>query len=105
MKLQVELSGYTKVREVVEITYVGTEVIGGNEAARFIGTDLADTLKQLQGGSFVIVKARLPSTFKTDRKTLRYHHGMPAGTEVKIQSKPFLVSLLPVLEKYLPNAD
>jgi len=105
MKLQVELVGYTKVRELVEITSVGTEVIGGNEAARYVGAEIADTLKQLQGGSFVIVKARLPSTFKTDRKTHRYYHGMPATTEVKIQSKPFLVSLLPVLEKYLPDAE
>jgi multidrug resistance efflux pump len=105
MKLQVALAGYTKTPETVEITYVGTEVIGGSEAARYIGAELADTLKQLQGGSFVIVKARLPRTFKTDRKEFRYHHGMTAKTEVKIQDKPFLVTLLPVLEKYLPNAD
>jgi len=105
MKVQVQLAGYTRTPDEVEITFVGTEVIGANEAARVVGAELADTLKQLQGGSFVIVKARLPSTFKTDRKTMRYHHGMLAQTEVKIQSKPFLVTLLPVLEKHLPDAE
>ncbi len=105
MQLQVQLAGYTKMPETVEITYVGTEVIGGNEAAKYVGVELADTLKNLQGGSFVLVKARLPSEFKTDRKTFLYHHGMLAQTEVKIQKKPFLVTLLPVLEKYLPDAE
>lgn len=105
MKLQVALAGYTKTPDTVEITHVGTEVIGGSEAARYIGAELADTLKQLQGGSFVIVKAKLNPTFRTDRKLFRYHHGMTAKTEVKIQDKPFLVTLLPVLEKYLPDAD
>ncbi len=103
MTLQVELGGYTKIRELAIITSVGNENIGGNEAARYLGAQLADSLK-LQGGSFVIVKARLPTrTFKTEHRTFRYYHGMLAQTEVKIQSKPFLVTLLPALEKYLPD--
>jgi membrane fusion protein (multidrug efflux system) len=103
MKLQVELVGFTKTRELATIASVGTEIVGGEEAARYIGTQLADSLK-LQGGNFVIVKARLPSrTFKSDHKTMNYHHGLQAKTEVKVQSKPFLVTLLPALEKYVPN--
>ncbi|MEJ7598768.1 MAG: HlyD family efflux transporter periplasmic adaptor subunit [Kofleriaceae bacterium] len=103
MKLQVELVGFTKTRELATIDSVGTEIVGGEEAARYIGTQLADSLK-LAGGNFVIVKARLPRrTFKSDHKTMNYHHGLQAKTEVKVQTKPFLVTLLPALEKYLPE--
>jgi multidrug resistance efflux pump len=104
--LQVELGGYKKIRELATITSVGNEVVGGNEAARFLGATQADALKLqgMQGNNWVIVKARLPSrTFQTDHRTYHYFHGMQAVTEVKIQSKPFLVTLLPALEKYLPD--
>lgn len=106
MELQVAISGYTKTPDYVKITQVGSEVVGGGEAARILGTELSESLaKQLQGGNFVVVRARLAKTFKTDHETLRYHHGMTAQTEVKIKDKPFLVSLLPALEKYVPGGD
>lgn len=100
--LQVDLIGYTKARELATITAIGTEAIGGNEAAKVLGQTLADALK-LPPGSFVLVKARLPRrTFRNKGDTLNFHHGMLTKTEVKISEKPFLVSLLPALEKYLP---
>jgi len=101
--IQVELLGYTKGREQAEISYVGTEAFGANEAAKTLGQTLADAMK-LPLGSYVLVKARLPSrTFKTQHSILNYHHGLLTKTEVKISEKPFLVSLLPALEKYLPD--
>jgi membrane fusion protein (multidrug efflux system) len=101
--LQVELGGYKKVRELATITSVGKEVIGAEAAARYVGAQQADAFK-LQGGNFVIVRAKLPSkTFQTEHRTYYYHHGMTATTEVKVVSKPFLVSLLPALEKYFPD--
>ena len=42
-------------------------------------------------------------TFITEQREYHYFHGMPATTEVKVQSKPFLVTLLPALEKYFPD--
>lgn len=104
MPLQVELAGYTKSREIATITFVSPEAIGSNEAAKYVGATIADALKIPQGGSYVIVRGRLPGrTFQTEHHTFSYHHGMQAKTEVKIASKPFLVSLLPALEKYLPE--
>jgi len=107
MDLQIDLapSGYRKVREHATITYVGTEAIGGSEAAKYVGAELADSMQGLKtGGPFVIVKARLPKpTYTTDKQTYRYHSGMPLVTEVKVQSKPFIVTLLPALEKYYPE--
>ena len=101
--LQVELVGFTKTRERATITAVGAEAIGNSEAAKVLGPALADALR-LPGGSYVAIKARLPRrTFQTDHHTLHFHHGMLARTEVLIPSKPFLVTLLPALEKYLPE--
>jgi hypothetical protein len=60
--------------------------------------------KDLQGGTWIVVHARLPTrTFKTEHKTYNYHHGMQAKVEVKIQTKPLAVSLLPALQKYIPD--
>ena len=101
--LQVDLTGYTKVRELATVTAVNAEVVGGREAGNYIGAELADSL-HLDQGNFTLIKARLPTrTFKSQHETLYYHHGMPLGAEVKVQNKPFLVTLLPALEKYLPD--
>ena len=102
-RLQVGLSGYTKIRELAEITYVAREGIGSTEVAKLLGPSLGDALKMPPDGSYVLVKARLPRrTFETDHAILPFHHGMLADTEVKIAEKPFLVTLFPALEKYVP---
>lgn len=100
MDLQVALDGYTKGREAAKIKSVSKEAMGAQAVRAEIGPELADALKL--DGSYVIVRATLPSrTFKTEHRTYRYYHGMPAKTEVRIESKRFLVTLLPMLEKYL----
>ena len=102
--LQVGLLGYTKIRESAEIISVGREGVGAAEVAKMLGQSLADTLKMPPDGSYVVVRARLPRrTFETDHAILRFHHGMQAETEVKIAEKPFLVTLFPALEKYVPT--
>jgi hypothetical protein len=55
-----------------------------------------------QEGSYVLVKAKLPKrTFRAKGRTYNFHPGMPAKTEVKVESKRFVVTLLPSLEKYV----
>ena len=50
------------------------------------------------------MRSRLPArTFKAEHNYYHYHHGMHAKVEVKIQSKPFLVTLLPALGKDIPD--
>lgn len=101
--LQVQITGYTKKPERAEMTSVASELLGPAEAAKIVGPQFADAIK-LAPGSYVWVKAKLPGkTFKTQHHTLYYHHGMLAKTEVKIQKKPFLVTLLPALGRYLPD--
>jgi multidrug resistance efflux pump len=103
MPLQVDLIGFTKARELATISSIATEVVAGEEiAARILGPGLAGSFRQLTGSNWVIVRAKLPKrTFESEKRTHYYHHGMQAKTEVKIQSKPFLVTLLPALDKYL----
>lgn len=96
--IQIDLSGYTKVRERGTIVEVGAEVIGPNEARRALGQKNADAVPL--SGPVVMVRATLPNrTFKVNRDTFRYHDGMPLRGEVKVENKPFLVSLVPALEK------
>jgi biotin carboxyl carrier protein len=98
--IQIELAGYTKVREKGTILEVGAEVIGPNEARRALGQKNADAVPL--NGPVVMVRATLPSrTFKVARDTFRYHDGMPLRGEVKVDNKPFLISLIPALEKAL----
>ena len=110
MGLQLELDGYTKARVIGAITHVQPDAVSGTEAAKLGGDMLADSIaRELGAGtitttSWITVRARLPErTFKTEHNTYHYHHGMHAKVEVKILSKPFLVTLLPALEKYLPD--
>jgi hypothetical protein len=103
-ELQVGLTGYTKTREKAIIYYVSREGIGASEAAKIMGQSMTDALRLPPDDSYVLVKARLPGrTFETEHNILPFHHGMQATTEVKIAEKPFLVSLFPAIEKYVPN--
>jgi membrane fusion protein (multidrug efflux system) len=108
MELQLELEGYTKARAIAKISHVQPDAVSASEIAKLGGDMLAESIaKELSAGTpgtWIAVRARLPTrTFRTDHRTYRYHHGMHAKVEIKIQSKPFLVTLLPALENYLPD--
>ncbi|MBC8068456.1 MAG: HlyD family efflux transporter periplasmic adaptor subunit, partial [Deltaproteobacteria bacterium] len=105
MPLQLQLDSYTKARAIATITRVQSDAVSGTEAAKLGGDMLAAALaKELQTGTWIAVRARLPTrTFRAENSTYNYHHGMHAKVEVKIRSKPFVVTLLPALEKYLPE--
>jgi biotin carboxyl carrier protein len=105
MDLQLELDGYTKARVLGSITHVQPDAVSGTEAAKLGGDMLVESIaKELQAGTWITARAHLPSrTFKAEHNTYHYHHGMHAKVEVKIQSKPFLVTLVPGLQKYLPE--
>jgi membrane fusion protein (multidrug efflux system) len=105
MDLQLELDGYTKARVIGAITHVQPDAVSGTEAAKLGGDMLVESIaKELSAGTWITARAHLPSrTFKAEHNTYHYHHGMHAKVEVKIQSKPFLVTLVPGLQKYLPD--
>ena len=100
--LQVALTGFSKGREIARIYEVGRDVIGAVEARRILGPELAGAVKIGELGSYVLVKARLARpTFESEHRTYHYYQGMPAKTEVKVDAKRFLTSLIPSLDKYL----
>jgi membrane fusion protein (multidrug efflux system) len=100
--LQTELAGFTKTREEPVIYSVGRDVIGAQSARSAINPKAADALKLAQDGSYVLVKAKLKGkTFKTEHRQYTFFDGMPAKTEVKVESKRFIITLIPAFEKYL----
>jgi biotin carboxyl carrier protein len=106
MKVQLDLDGYTNAHPTGQITQIQSDAVSGQEAAKLGGEMLGETIaKDLQTApTWIAVRARLPArTFKSGHNLYHFHHGMHAKVEVKILSKPFLVTLLPVLEKYLPD--
>jgi multidrug resistance efflux pump len=109
MGLQLALDGYTKARVTGAITHVQPDAVSATEAAKLGGEMLAESIaRELQASTqtttWITARARLPSRmFKAEHNTYHYHHGMHAKVEIKILSKPFLVTLLPGLQKYLPE--
>jgi multidrug efflux pump subunit AcrA (membrane-fusion protein) len=102
LTLQVELGGFQKTREKATIYDVDLANTGAAMARTSLGPELADALKLEQGGSYVLVKAKLPKrTFRAKGQTYHYHQGMPAKCEVKVENKRFITTLLPSLEKYV----
>jgi membrane fusion protein (multidrug efflux system) len=98
MTLQFNIPGYEKTNEKIPISEVGQEVIGPQEARRYVGDKIADALDLK--GPVVIVRARLSSrSFESRDKTYAYHDGMTAKAEVSVRKRRVLVALVPALEK------
>ena len=98
MTLQFKIPGYEKTNEKIRITEVGQEVIGPQEASRYVGGKIADALTIK--GPVVIVRAKLPTrTFESRDKIFTYHDGMTAQAEVSVRRRRVLVALIPALEK------
>ena len=105
MTMQLAIDGYSKSRSLAAITHVQSDAISASEAAKMAGDMLAESVaKELASGTWIAVRARMPSRqFKTEHATFNYHHGMHAKVEIKVQSKPFLSTLLPAIEKWIPD--
>jgi len=107
MESQIELTGIKKSREFATITKVHTEAVGPQDYGRMVGASVAETLHldQTVTGSLIVVEAELPEkSFKAehDRRDF-YRSGMTATCEIKLKSTPFLATLIPSFEKYLPD--
>jgi membrane fusion protein (multidrug efflux system) len=96
MSLRLELSGYRYAYQNLTVDAIASEILGPGEAARYLGSQLADSIPVV--GSVVIVKATLPvATFEAAGETFHYHHGMQGIAEVKVRSSSVLRALLPEL--------
>ena len=98
--LQLQLPGYEKSRERLVIREVGQEVIGPEEARRYLGDKIAGSITTKS--SVVIVRARIESrTFMARDKQFRFHDGMAATAEVSVRTRRVIVALVPGLERLL----
>jgi multidrug efflux pump subunit AcrA (membrane-fusion protein) len=97
MLVRFEISGYRYAYQALKVRSVGDEVVGPNEARRYLGPGLADSVTV--GGPVVVVEADLPSdSFQAEGKTYRYHNGMNGIAEVRVRSEKILFTLVPGLK-------
>ena len=102
MPLQVAVVGFNKKPAKLKIQSISNDAVGATEIRREVGQDLADTLKLAQDANYILVKGEFEGdTIKVGKKEFTLHHGMSTKVEIKIESKPFLVTIFPLFEKYL----
>jgi hypothetical protein len=100
--MQIELKGYQKGRVTAKIKEIRRDAIGGNEVRNQLGANLSDAVAVAHDETYTMVVAELPDAhFNYHNSSYAYANGMQVKGEVKIESKPFLVTLLPNLEKFI----
>jgi len=98
MNLRFALAGYPHLHQSMPIATVGDEVIGPNEARRYLGRELEDTVAVQ--GSLILVTARIPAPyFLFEGQSYRYYDGIPARVEVRVRSTRMLLALFPSLRR------
>jgi membrane fusion protein (multidrug efflux system) len=100
-KLRFQLDGFTRRVQELTITRVGDQIVGPSEALRYLGRDLADSLRV--EGPVVLVQALLPrATFDADDDAkLSYAHGMQGKAESAVRSEPLAYVLVPALKQWV----
>jgi membrane fusion protein (multidrug efflux system) len=97
MPMRIELPGYPRAYQHLTISRVSGEVVGPSEVQRFLGPALADSLTI--AGPMVLVEARLAEPeFVVDGRRYRFHDGMQARAEVRVDSRSLLEMLIPGLQ-------
>lgn len=95
--LRIELNGFSYAYQHLKIDSVAEDVIGPNEARKYLGQEVADALP-LQG-PVVIVKASLPSrSFTSGDKQYDFHDGLQGTAEARVRSERLILTLLPSLK-------
>jgi hypothetical protein len=98
MQLVLKIDGYPQSREELTIMEVEPEVFGPNDAARFVGKEIAQTLSLT--GPILLVRSSLPqNTFVAASEKFTYHDGMVAQAEVSVRKEPLITALEPGLKE------
>ena len=102
MPVRFEISGYRYSYQGLTVESVGDEVVGPNEARRYLGPEIGDAVQL--SGPVVILKAGLPRpTFQADGRTFRFHNGMHGNAEVEVRREKILLTLVPGLKALFRN--
>jgi multidrug efflux pump subunit AcrA (membrane-fusion protein) len=102
--LRFEVDGFhQRVHELV-VSRVGEQIVGPNEAARFVGRDLADAFSI--AGPVVLVQATLPTTwFKLDGQRYDFANGMYGKAEAVVRNEPVAYAFVPGLKQWIERLD
>jgi len=104
MPLRFELVGYRYEYRELAIDAIGDQVVGPNEATRFLGAEIADSVSL--AGPVVLVRAHLPArSFASEGRSLDYYDGLPAQAQARVRSEPVAVMLIPALKRLWHHAD
>jgi multidrug efflux pump subunit AcrA (membrane-fusion protein) len=97
LPLRFELVGYRYEYRELRIESIGDEVIGPNEAKRYLGPGLADSV--VIDGPVVLVRANLPAArFFSDGESYQYFDGLHARAEARVRSESIVLTILPALK-------
>lgn len=97
MPMQLRLSGYRAARQELTIEHVSASVVSAAEVRALAGPIAGGGPGGLGGaGGFVLVQARLPSTyFEAAGRRYEYHDGLPGMAEVPVRKRTLASLLLP----------
>lgn len=95
--LRVELNGFSYAYQRLTIDSIAEDVIGPNEARKFLGQEVSDAL--VLRGPVVIIKADLPSrSFRSGARQYAFHEGLQGTAEARLRSERLILTLLPSLK-------
>jgi len=104
MPMSLQIDGYPDALERVTISDVAKEVIGPQEAQRFIGSESAEAFST--SGPIVLVRGRIVGRqFAANSQRYRYREGMTGQAHVAVRTTPLLVMLIPGLERIYHHPD
>jgi membrane fusion protein (multidrug efflux system) len=97
MDLRLHLTGYAQSFVELKIASFGDEVVGAQEAKRYLGPELGENI--IPEGPVVLVQATLPtSTFTASGHRYRYYDGMSGRVLVRLRKENILLRLVPGLK-------
>ena len=100
MPLILRIDGYPQSRESLTIREVAPDIVGPNEAERYVGKEIAQALSL--SGPILMVRTTLPKeTFQSADEKFHYHDGMVAQAEVRVRKEPLITALVPGIKQPL----
>jgi len=94
---RLEINGFRYSYRELTVEAIGDEVVGPEEARRYLGPNVADSVQL--SGPVILVRAKLPArTFNSDGRVFSYHDGMHGTAEVRVRTESILLTLVPGLK-------
>jgi membrane fusion protein, multidrug efflux system len=94
-RIRLELAGYRFAYQELALRNVHEHLVGPEEAKRFLGTELADTVPM--DGPLVITTADMPPDFVVDGERFRYADGMGGVARVSVRRERLILALVPAI--------